>query len=143
MKYRVDNDKIFVQLDRGDWIHKSIAEVIEKESLSSGWIKGIGAVEGMELGYFDYPTRTYKNKIFSGEYELINYDGNITISDGKPFIHAHAIFGDENYQVVGGHLYDAQISAVGEFVILPGEIKINRKLDNNLKLTKWELSWEK
>ena len=58
------------------------------------------------------------HKVFSGYYELTSLIGNITIKDGKYFSHTHITFSDIKYQILGGHLFDAKITAAGEFITL-------------------------
>ncbi|MBC8213253.1 MAG: DNA-binding protein [Candidatus Marinimicrobia bacterium] len=139
MKYKIDDDKIFVKLVRGDWINKSLTKIAEDNNLTSGWISGIGAIENIELGYYDFDSKSYIKKSFDGEFELIGYNANISLKDSEVFIHSHATIGDINFKVFGGHLYDAKISAAGEFLIQKGKIVINRTIDKNIGLALWEI----
>ncbi len=137
MKYIVEDDKIFISLERGDFINASLTEIAKKENLSSGWINGIGALENAELGYYDYPTKTYIKKQFNDEFELTSLSGNISIKDNDVFVHTHVTISRMSFEVFGGHLFDAQISAAGEFVIFSGSSKIQRKLNNDIGLALW------
>jgi len=59
----------------------------------------------------------YSRKSFSGNYEIISLTGNITCRDGEPWPHLHALFGDDQMAVVGGHLDQARVSATFECFI--------------------------
>ena len=137
MKYINDSGKIFITLNRGDKINESLQNVAVKENLESGWIQGIGAMEDILVGYYDYPTRTYLEKSFDDEYELTGLTGNITLKDGIQFIHSHVTFSDKSFQVFGGHLFDATITAAGEFVIFPADLSIHRKFNDKIGLALW------
>ena len=139
MKYRLDKDKIFITLSRGDEIVECLSEVAIKEKLESGWVLGIGAMEDVEVGYFDFPTRSYQNQSFDGEFELLSLSGNITLKDDVPFVHPHVTFSGPDFKVLGGHLFNGTISAAGEFVILRGNITIPRTMDDHIKLALWNL----
>lgn len=139
MQYRVDNDQIFVTLERGDEIVPCMTDVIRRENLKSGWILGIGAMEEVEVGYFDFPTRSYQNQAFEGEFELLSLSGNITLKDGEPFVHPHVTFSGPDFKVLGGHLFKGKISAAGEFVVIKGGITISRKMNESMGLALWNL----
>lgn len=137
MNYRVEKDKIFISLDRGDFINLSLTEVAKKVGLSAGWINGIGALENAELGYYDYPSKTYVKKQFYDEYELTSLSGNISIKENEVFVHTHVTLSNKSFEVFGGHLFDAQISAAGEFVMYPGSNEINREFNDDIGLALW------
>jgi len=128
-----------VKLERGDWINQSLTNIARDHKLTSGWISGIGAIENIELGYYDFDTRSYIKKSFESEYELISYNANISLKNNDVFIHAHSTIGDKEFKVFGGHLYDAKISATGEFMIQKGNIEIKRVMDKKVGLALWEL----
>ena len=76
------------------------------------------------------------------KYELISYMGNISLKDGERFIHSHISFSDSKYNVFGGHLFDAKISAAGEFILFSGDKNINRYFDNDVGLFFWRCEEE-
>ena len=39
--------------------------------------------------------------------------------------------------VFGGHLFDAIITAAGEFVLIPGNERINREMNTDIGLPLW------
>ena len=137
MNYRIDNDRIYMTLAKGDLINKTFEEYAESHDIGCAWINGIGALENPEIGYYSLGMKTYHHKIFSGDYELISLLGNITIKEGKYFSHTHITFSDTNYNVLGGHLFDAKITAAGEFIMLPGKKNIIRQMNPEIGLSLW------
>ena len=137
MKYSVDNGSIFISLDKGDMINKTFESYAKSNDIGCAWLNGIGALENPEIGYYSLETKSYHKKIFSGEYELTSLIGNITIKKGEYFSHTHITFSDTNYQVFGGHLFDARITAAGEFVMIPGNKRINRAMNQDIGLMLW------
>ena len=137
MNYRIDNDRIFITLAKGDLINKTIEMYAEDHDIGCAWIQGIGALENPDIGYYSLETKSYQHKIFVGDYELTSLIGNITIKEEKCFSHTHITFADTNYQVFGGHLFDAKITAAGEFVMIPGDKNINRKMNPEIRLPLW------
>ena len=137
MNYRIDNDRIYMTLDKGNLINSTIEEYAQSNDIGCAWINGIGALANPKIGYYNMKTKSYHHKIFTGDYELISLLGNITIKEGKYYCHTHITFSDNHYRVFGGHLFDATITAAGEFVLIPGNNNINRKLNPNIGLPLW------
>jgi predicted DNA-binding protein with PD1-like motif len=140
VKYRKVGEKIFVSLQTGDLINKSLMELSVKENISNAWINGIGAIDSVEVGYMDVVNKKYQKRNFNDNYELISLIGNITIKDGVPFVHTHITFSDTEYKVFGGHLFDAKITATGEIILTVADSKIDRQFNENVGIHTWCLS---
>ena len=44
--------------------------------------------------------------------ELVSFEGNITLKDNQPFLHAHVVLSDHDMNTFGGHLFETTIAAV-------------------------------
>ena len=128
---------IYVSLDPGDFINQSLTQVAIQNNLKSGWINGIGAIHNIELGFYNLDTKSYSRKYFTDDFELTSLIGNISIKENNPFIHSHITFSDKFYKLSAGHLFDAQISAAGEFIIFTSPNSIVRKMNNQIGLPLW------
>lgn len=137
MKFRKNNNLYFISLEPGDEINSSFEKLAKNEKLNSAWIQGIGAVTNLEMGYYELSLKTYIRKNFNDDYELTSLSGNITIKDGELFSHTHINFSDNKFNVFGGHLFEGEISAAGEFILILGENFINRKFDDFTGLALW------
>jgi len=137
MKYRIEKDRIFITLAKGDFINKSFEQLSVDEGIKGAWLNGIGAFKNPEVGYYDLGNKTYQRRRFDGDYELTSLVGNITMKEGQPFAHNHITFSDTEYRVFGGHLFDAEITAAGEFVLFRSEEEIHRKMNNEIGLALW------
>ena len=137
MNYRKANDKIFVSLQTGDLINESMWQVAVEENISNAWINGIGAIDNVEVGYMDVQNKKYQKRNFDEHYELLSLIGNITYRDGVPFVHTHVTFSDTEYNVFGGHLFDANITATGEIVLSLADSKIDRVYNENIGIHTW------
>ena len=122
---------------KGDSINKTFEIFAEVKGVGCAWLNGIGALENPEIGYYSLEDKTYHRKLFKGEYELTSLIGNITMKEGQPFAHTHITFSDTEYRVFGGHLFDAEITAAGEFVLFRSEEEIHRKMNNEIGLALW------
>ena len=66
--------------------------------------------------------------------ELLSFQGNVALKDGKPFLHAHITLGTHNMEVFGGHLFEMEVAAVGEFIIHDFRDETHRKMNDEIGL---------
>ena len=137
MNFRIDDSRVLMTLAKGDYINRTFESFAEIQGVGCAWLNGIGALENPEIGYYSIKDKSYNRKHFMGEFELTSLIGNITIKEGKPFAHTHITFSDTNYQVFGGHLFDAKITAAGEFIMQLGNNDIIRVINQNIGLPLW------
>ena len=142
MNHQIDNDVIYVSLLPDESVMDSLIAISKKLNLKSGWISGIGAIEGALIGMYDIRKKKYDKKQFTEEYELISFNGNITIKNDEPFVHAHIVFSDSEYKAFGGHLFETKISVAGEFIIHKSNKIIKRRMYQPVGLPLWCLSDE-
>ena len=142
MKFQIDQNDIYVTMTPGDLVVESLTGIAKKLNIASGWISGIGAIEEVTVGMYHIDTKVYDKKQFNDEYELLSFQGNISLKDGSPFVHAHIAFSDSKYNAFGGHLFETKIYAAGEFVIHKSEGKIERKMNHLVGLPLWCLDNE-
>jgi len=138
MNYRFDNEgRILLTISKGELINNAFESFCKKHGITFAWLNGLGALQNPEIGYYSLESKSYHKKTFSGDYELTSLMGNVTIKDGKCFSHTHITFSDTNYRVFGGHLFDARITAAGEFIMIPGENGITRQMNSEIGLPLW------
>jgi uncharacterized protein len=85
-------------------LYESFSKIVIEEDIRIGKITALGAVKKAVIGYFDQTTKQYKNISVEGGHEILNLTGNVSVRDGKPFVHAHITLGDKDGKVFGGHL---------------------------------------
>ena len=137
MNFRIEHSLVYMTLAKGDYINRTFESFAEIKGIGCAWLNGIGALENPEIGYYSIDDKSYHRKHFKGEFELISLIGNITMKEGKPFAHTHITFSDSNYKVFGGHLFDAKITAAGEFLMQLGNNNITREMNNEIGLSLW------
>lgn len=132
MDYKKFGTNYLVRLDKGDEIVESLMELVRKENIKLGSVSGLGAVDRAEVGLFKPSTKKYHSKVLEKDMEIVNLVGNISTMDGEPYLHLHIALGDEDLNVVGGHLNSAVISVTGEIVINVIDGEIDRKKDEEI-----------
>ena len=139
MKFVRDKNLIFLRLDKDEEVNKSISCVAKEENIHSCWINGIGAIVDVEMGFYNLKEKKYEKSFFKGDYELTSFMGNITIKDNQQFLHSHVTISDNKFNVIGGHLFKANIKVAGEFFMYIGKQKIVREMDQDIGLPLWSL----
>ena len=136
MEYRVFDGTILVRLDKGDEITKSLLKVAEAEQISVASIDGIGATGDFTVGVFDLEASKYNHFHHVGNHEINSLVGNLTLKDGKPYLHLHITCTGLDGKVVGGHLIDATISLTAEIFIHTAHGKVDRRFDETLGINR-------
>lgn len=127
-------DGFLVKVERGEEITAALTDFLREKRIHAGIVTGLGGIGDAELGFYDLPSRTYLRKTIPGNLELVYYMGNITLVDGEPFIHAHAVVSGPDYMARSGHFFSARVVITGEFVIRPADWEVTRSLDDAVGL---------
>lgn len=131
-------DPFLVRLPKGDDLLEAVTKAFEDLSISSASFTLIGAVTDAVLGYYDFATRSYENRQFKGDFEIVSCMGNVSLRDGKIFVHAHIALAGKDYACVGGHLMAGSEIFAAELmaVPVPGEANV-REMDEPTGLALW------
>ena len=95
---------IIGQLPYGSDLLDALTRFVQQENITLGRVSGIGATTHAVVAFYDQHTKKYNPLEFPGGMEILNLQGNISMRDGKPFVHVHLILGDAAGKVFGGHL---------------------------------------
>lgn len=140
MEVRQSGENYLVYIKKDESVMASLTEVCSTNEIKNGQVSGIGAVKDIEIGAYDLKTKSYIKKQFLDIYELISFQGNITLKDGNPFIHSHITIGNHKLNTLGGHLFEMKVAVVGEFIIRKIYSDAYRKLDEEIGLPVWCLN---
>ncbi len=112
----------------------ALSKYLEEKNIRAGLISGIGAMKEIHVGFFEDGEYVTIKK--SGIFEVGSLQGNISIKDGKPFLHAHLIVGDSSGKTYAGHLMEGNIvHPTLEVIILEFTgLQIDRVFYENLNL---------
>ena len=95
---------LLIRLDHGSDMIEGMTEIAGSLEIVTGVFSAIGALSSAELGYYDQVKKEYVKVAVEEPAELVSCSGNISIRDGQPFVHAHAVLADRSGKVLGGHL---------------------------------------
>ncbi|HEX6139462.1 MAG TPA: PPC domain-containing DNA-binding protein [Candidatus Limnocylindria bacterium] len=105
------------RLETGSDLVGEIERFCAEEGISAAWVSVVGAVQHAAYAFYDQEAKAYSNLASSEHHELAGFVGNISLRDGKPFLHAHASFGDGSGATVTGHLLPGCVVWVAEVTL--------------------------
>jgi predicted DNA-binding protein with PD1-like motif len=116
---------------------RSITELATSKGIEAGSFTAIGALKRAKLGYYDQRNRKYREIVFAAPYELVSCVGNVSLSEGKPFVHAHVVLADEKGNTKAGHLLEGIVFAAEVHLHQLEGPKLERRLDEIAGLWLW------
>jgi len=112
---------------------KTLTDFAEKEKIGSASFQILGALSSARLGIFEYGKYEYVDH--EGALEIAAGVGNVSVKEGKPFVHCHLMLSDHKGTVFGGHLMEGCIvhpTAEIHLQVLKGEVKRRLDVDTGL-----------
>ena len=123
-------------LDHGaDW-RAEIEAFADEHEVDAGWFWAMGAVQDVELWYYDQTDREYRSVSFDEPLEVASCVGNVANLDGERFAHTHMVLSRQSGQSLAGHLDTATVFA-GECHLRAFERPLEREYDEATGLDLW------
>src|SRR3974390_420289 len=128
--------KILGRLQKGDDLLGALTTICQDLGITLGEVKALGAVSRARIGFYHQDTRQYEWLDLPKPLEILALEGNISLKDSKPFVHAHVTLSDDAGRAYGGHLADGTVVFATEFVIqeLKADQSLNRQMDEETGL---------
>lgn len=131
---------IMGKLSFGCDLLEELTKVANESGVRLGRIEAIGAVQKARIGFYNQNKHKYQFHLFNQPQEIVKLAGNISMKDGKPFVHAHVTLADKAGKSYGGHLAEGTIVFACEFVLEAFEgPEFSRRLDKETGLSLWSL----
>jgi predicted DNA-binding protein with PD1-like motif len=131
---RNDAKTYVLAFDKGQEMMASLLAFARKERLTSGGLTGIGAVSGAVLAFFDRKAGEYKHIPVAEQAEVASLIGNVSLVDGEPFLHVHAVLGLPDGSARVGHVLEAHVWPTLEVVLTTWTQRVRRDRDKDTGL---------
>ena len=128
---------LLARLDHGKEIMGQITDLARERKIKAAAISAIGALSQADLGFYDQAGREYRVRRVEVPMEIASCTGNISLLEGEPFVHAHAVLADSSGTVLAGHLVRGTIFAAELFVQELAEADLHRSWDKQTGLKLW------
>jgi predicted DNA-binding protein with PD1-like motif len=137
---RLGTDNYVLRLESGDDILQTLRQFATTKKLGASLLEGIGSLNKVKLGHYDFKTKQYKYETFEDDLEILNLSGNIATMNKQALPHVHVTLGRRDFSVIGGHLDEGSVANMVEIGIwkLPG--KLQKAKEDNVGLNLLQLS---
>jgi len=119
-------------LSRGASLVDEVLMIAALERVRTAQVAAIGGVDRLTLAYFNREKKNYEEHVYDEYLEVVSMLGDITLKDGKPFLHIHGTFGKRDMSVVAGHVVSASVFPLLEVVITPTKNTALRRFDDDV-----------
>jgi len=115
--------------DTGDTVIETLTRFARENSVTAAFFFGIGAFEQVTLAFFDLAKKEYEHISLNEQVEVTSLLGNISMFNGEPKIHAHAVIGKRDGSAHSGHLIDGIVRPTLEVFGTVSKGELRRSLD--------------
>ena len=134
MQFQCKGIDYFIYIEKNEKVMSTLTQFCKDQNIKNAKISGIGAVKETGIGAYDTEKKEYLQNHFDDVWELVSYEGNVTLKDGEPFVHAHVILSNHEMKTIGGHLFETTVAAVGEFFLRKFSGDAYRELNEDVGL---------
>lgn len=126
------------RLPHGCDLLQELNRLCSENGITLGRLEAIGAVQSAQIGFYDQTTRVYDFMTLGRPLEIVKLSGNVSLKDGKPFVHAHIALADRDGTMYGGHLAEGTIVFACECLLESFEgSHFKRQPDSQTGLSLW------
>lgn len=133
MEWQSDKNEYVIFIEKSENVIEKILEVVSDAKISAGSVLwAVGKLENLEIGL--YNGRDYDRKTYGGPLEVVSLHGSIAADEPK--LHLHVSVAQDDYSVLGGHLFSGIANPLIEMHIRKFDsISLGRKYneESNLK----------
>ena len=132
--------RIMGRVPQGEDLLGYLNQVCLDEGISAGQVSAIGAVAKARIAFYDQAKQEYGFMDLDEPMEIVALMGNVSLKDGKPFVHAHVVLGGHDGKLLGGHLSEGAPVFACEFIItkFSSDQEFVRGLDQGTGLPLWQ-----
>lgn len=124
-----------VIFSKGDEAFSGLTEFAEKYHVTSAHFTAIGALSGAVLAYFSPDRKMYKKITVDGQTEVASMIGDISLFNGKPVVHTHAVLGLSDGTARAGHVLEAVVFPTLEVMVTVEPNAMSKRLDPDTGLS--------
>ena len=109
-----------VRFSPGDEVLSGLTDLAKREGIRSAQITGLGGLSTALLAFGDPSIGGFVFKLIpvDEKSELVSLDGTISMRDGEPYVHLHAVVAVSDGSTRGGHVLELHVDPVAEVTIL-------------------------
>jgi predicted DNA-binding protein with PD1-like motif len=126
------------RLETGSDLVEEIERHCAEHGILAAQVTVVGAMRRARYAYYRQEAKEYLELASDTHHEVVGFVGNVSERDGRPFLHAHATFADEDGATVGGHiLHGCEVFAAEVMIREVGDVSLVRIHDEETGLALW------
>ncbi len=107
-----------VRFGPGDEILSGLTELAQRYHITSAYISGLGGLSTGMLGWGDPANGAFRKIPVDRKAELVSAVGNISMRNGQPYVHIHAVVAFSDGSTKGGHMIEANVAPIAEITVV-------------------------
>ena len=109
-----------IRFSPGDEILSGLTDLARRDNITSAQITGLGGLSTALLAFGDPSIGSFVFKLIPVEEksELVSLVGTVSLRDGEPYVHLHAVVALSDGSTIGGHVLELHVSPVAEVTLL-------------------------
>src|SRR5579863_1722177 len=111
---------------KGDDAMSGLTDFAIQNHIDDAHFTGIGAVNGATLAWLDPAARIYHRIPVAQQVEVLSLVGDMTIFNGKPIVHMHAVLGRSDGTTIGGHVFELDVNPTLEVIVTVNTVHLKR-----------------
>lgn len=130
MQFKKSDNFYLIRLEKEESFIEEISKLCEKEEITSAFFTAIGALSSLTISFYNLERKEYLDKNINEDCEIASLTGNVAIVENKPFVHAHGVFSNRNFECFGGHIKKGIVGATCEIHLTKLDMKAERTFDD-------------
>jgi len=130
---------LLVRAEHDSDLVQFITKLAEDKGITAAEFTAIGALKRAKLGFYDQKKHRYHEIIVDSPHEIASCIGNISVKNGKSFVHTHAVLAGEDGTTKAGHLLEGIVFAAEVHLHELEGTKLERKHDEETSLSLWDI----
>jgi predicted DNA-binding protein with PD1-like motif len=82
-----------IRIDKGQDVIQAITEFCNINKITFASFCGIGATNDAVVSIYNTKTKKYEDRKITRDAEILSLNGNVSLFENKPFVHAHIVLG--------------------------------------------------
>jgi uncharacterized protein len=129
VRFQRFGERYIVRFESGEPAVQTLTRFLESEQVEFANISAAGAVAWVRLAHWNASSRKYEEREFEEQLEIVSFQGNSSLKDGKPFLHVHGVFARSDFSTIGGHVKELRVHPTLELWLRTEDVPVRRTND--------------
>jgi len=126
VRFQRFGERYIVRFESGESAIETLTRFLEAEKIEFANVSAAGAVADVRLAYWNAESRKYEERQFVEQLEIVSFQGNSSLKDGKPFLHVHGVFARRDFSTIGGHVKELHVHPTLELWLRTEDVAVRR-----------------